>query len=81
VGFVEELQYGMSADEPEAIAVRAGLVGRLLLIVPAKGSKRSSQGKRACAYAGRRARQPPRACASRVASRPADTRRIEREVR
>lgn len=34
VGFVEELRYGSSVEEPDAIAVRAGLFGRLLLIVP-----------------------------------------------
>ena len=34
VGFVEELRYGASVEEPDAIAVRAGLLGRLLLIVP-----------------------------------------------
>lgn len=34
VGLVEELRYGSSIEEPDAIAVRAGLFGRLLLIVP-----------------------------------------------
>jgi hypothetical protein len=33
-GFVAELRYGSSVEEPDAIAVRAGLLGRLLLIVP-----------------------------------------------
>src|SRR5215831_343675 len=34
VGFVEELRYLSRLDRPDAIAVRAGLLGRLLLIVP-----------------------------------------------
>jgi hypothetical protein len=35
VGFVVELRYGSSLEEPDAIVVRAGLFGRVLLIVPA----------------------------------------------
>jgi hypothetical protein len=34
VGFVEEVRYASSCDRPDVIAVRAGLLGRLLLIVP-----------------------------------------------
>jgi hypothetical protein len=34
VGLVEELRYSSSIEKPDAIAVRAGLFGRLLLIVP-----------------------------------------------
>jgi hypothetical protein len=34
VGFVEEVRYASRADRPDVIAVRAGLLGRLLLIVP-----------------------------------------------
>jgi hypothetical protein len=34
VGFVEELRFGSSTERPDALAVRAGLFGRLLLIVP-----------------------------------------------
>jgi hypothetical protein len=34
VGFVEELRYGSSLEAPDAVAVRAGLFGRLLLIIP-----------------------------------------------
>jgi hypothetical protein len=35
VGYVVELRYGSSSEEPDAIVVRAGLFGRVLLIVPA----------------------------------------------
>src|SRR5205823_14691182 len=34
VGFVAELRFGTSMTRPDALAVRAGLLGRLLLIVP-----------------------------------------------
>ena len=34
VGFVSELRFGTSMARPDALAVRAGLFGRLLLIVP-----------------------------------------------
>jgi hypothetical protein len=34
VGFVKEVRYASRCDRPDAIAVRAGLLGRLLLIVP-----------------------------------------------
>jgi hypothetical protein len=34
VGFVEEVRYASRCDRPDAIAVRVGLLGRLLLIVP-----------------------------------------------
>lgn len=34
VGFVVELRFGSSLERPDAIAIRAGLLGRLLLIVP-----------------------------------------------
>jgi hypothetical protein len=34
VGFVEEVRYASRCDRPDVIAVRAGLLGRLLLIVP-----------------------------------------------
>jgi hypothetical protein len=34
VGFVEEVRYASRFDRPDVIAVRAGLLGRLLLIVP-----------------------------------------------
>jgi hypothetical protein len=34
VGFVEEVRYASRLDRPDLIAVRAGLLGRLLLIVP-----------------------------------------------
>jgi hypothetical protein len=34
VGFVAELRFGTSMARPDALAVRAGLFGRLLLIVP-----------------------------------------------
>ena len=34
VGFVAELRFGSSTERPDALAVRAGLLGRLLLIVP-----------------------------------------------
>ena len=34
VGFVEEVRYASRFDRPDVIAVRAGLLGRHLLIVP-----------------------------------------------
>ena len=34
VGFVSELRFGTSMARPDVLAVRAGLLGRLLLIVP-----------------------------------------------
>jgi hypothetical protein len=34
VGFVEEVRYASRSDRPDVIVVRAGLLGRLLLIVP-----------------------------------------------
>jgi hypothetical protein len=34
VGVVEEVRYASRCDRPDAIAVRAGLLGRLLLVVP-----------------------------------------------
>jgi hypothetical protein len=34
VGFVEEVRYASRVDRPDVIAVRAGRLGRLLLIVP-----------------------------------------------
>jgi hypothetical protein len=34
VGFVEEVRYATRCDRPDVIAVRAGLLGRLLLILP-----------------------------------------------
>jgi hypothetical protein len=34
VGFVEEVRYGSRLDRPDVLAVRAGRIGRLLLIVP-----------------------------------------------
>jgi hypothetical protein len=34
VGFVEEVRYASRCDRPDAIAVRVGLLGRLLLIIP-----------------------------------------------
>jgi hypothetical protein len=34
VGFVEEVRYASRCDRPDMIAVRVGLLGRLLLIVP-----------------------------------------------
>jgi hypothetical protein len=34
VGFVEEVRYASRCDRPDVIAVRAGFLGRLLLIVP-----------------------------------------------
>jgi hypothetical protein len=34
VGFVEEVRYASRCDRPDLIAVRVGLLGRLLLIVP-----------------------------------------------
>jgi hypothetical protein len=34
VGVVVELRFGSSAERPDALAVRAGLFGRLLLIIP-----------------------------------------------
>jgi hypothetical protein len=34
VGVVEEVRYASRCDRPDAIAVRAGLLGRLLLLVP-----------------------------------------------
>ena len=34
VGFVEELRFGSSMQRPDALAVRAGLFGRVLLIIP-----------------------------------------------
>jgi hypothetical protein len=34
VGFVEEVRYASRCDRPDVIAVRAGLLGRLLLVVP-----------------------------------------------
>ena len=34
VGFVAELRFGSSMERPDALAIRAGLLGRLLLIVP-----------------------------------------------
>jgi hypothetical protein len=34
VGFVEEVRYASRCDRPDVIGVRAGLLGRLLLIVP-----------------------------------------------
>ena len=34
VGFVAELRFGTSMARPDALAVRAGLFGRLLLIIP-----------------------------------------------
>jgi hypothetical protein len=34
VGFVEEVRYAPRCDRPDLIAVRVGLLGRLLLIVP-----------------------------------------------
>ena len=34
VGVVEEVRYASRCDRPDVIAVRAGLLGRLLLIVP-----------------------------------------------
>jgi len=39
VGFVKELRFGSSMDRPDALAVRAGLFGRLLLIVPVEQVK------------------------------------------
>jgi hypothetical protein len=34
VGFVEEVRYASRLDRPDVIAVRAGFLGRLLVIVP-----------------------------------------------
>jgi hypothetical protein len=34
VGFVEEVRYATRCDRPDVIAVRAGLLGRLLLVLP-----------------------------------------------
>src|SRR5262245_9681441 len=34
VGFVEEVRYASSCDRPDVVAIRAGLFGRLLLILP-----------------------------------------------
>jgi hypothetical protein len=34
VGFVSELRFGSSMERPDALGVRAGLFGRLLLTVP-----------------------------------------------
>jgi hypothetical protein len=34
VGFVEEVRYASRCDRPDVIAVRVGLLGRLLLVVP-----------------------------------------------
>jgi hypothetical protein len=34
VGFVEEVRYPSRCDRPDVIAVRAGLLGRLLLVLP-----------------------------------------------
>jgi hypothetical protein len=34
VGFVEEVRYASRCDRPDLIAVRVGLLGRLLLILP-----------------------------------------------
>jgi hypothetical protein len=33
-GFVEEVRYASRCDRPDVIAVRVGLLGRLLLILP-----------------------------------------------
>ena len=59
VGFVVELRYGSSSEEPDAIAVRAGRFGRVPLIVPAGEIEEIVPSERASSCSGRPYPRPP----------------------
>jgi hypothetical protein len=57
VGFVEEVRYATRCDRPDVIAVRAGLLGRLLLILPVEEVAEILPERSWSSYIARRARR------------------------